>query len=161
MKSITVTLSDKAYDFLEQEATAKEQTLQDIINKKFSFYEENKDNQEKIDHHLNTIRQSVISHKADEVYKKHPLQEYILEYYPNSKQPKKTVCWRTCPIQPDTITYKDHIGEYWVEVRQYEKHSILGLRHIKSSKTYHRKTLKSLKRKVNDIMGYNHYKVKQ
>lgn len=159
IKTITLSFSDKAYAFLEQEAAIKETTVQDLINNRFSYYEQHKDDQEFIDKHLSAAHRSHINKKSRAVRKTHPFQEYILEYHPNSKQIKKTACWRTCPIQPDTVSHKDHIGDYWVEIRTYEKHSFLGIHQIKTTKPYYRKSLKSLKRKINDIMGYQHYKV--
>ena len=162
MKTITLRFSDGAYDFLEQEAKVKNMSVQELVESFFIFYEHNYTNPDTVEKHIKNAKKVYIDKISNEAYKKHPLQHYILEYYNKSrKEIKKSVSWRTCPVQENSIAHKDHIGEYAVTITTY-KNTLYGgfIREIKSQHHYYVKTLKALKRKVNTIMGYDHYKVK-
>lgn len=63
-------------------------------------------------------------------------------------------------VQKLVLEKKAHAGEYWVAVVTYKKRSLGPFREGKSEKVFYRRKLKTLKRKVNQIMGYDHYKVK-
>lgn len=168
MPDITIHLSTPAYWVFKQTAEIHGRTVEEEAKRKFFWYEENKDNDEKINNHLQHEKNRMIEKQSQSVRKNHPLQEYILEYFPNSKKIKKTIAWRTCPIQPDAKIdpspddHSEHIGEYWYSIKTFKKHSVLEgfCREINISNTYYFKSLKTLKRNINKVMGYDHYKVK-
>jgi hypothetical protein len=161
MKTLSFTLSDGAYAFLEKIAEAKEKTVDEYVLSRFQTYERHKDNQKMQEEQIKNAERSTIDRKAREVYNKHTLQSYILEYFPNSKEIKKTIDWRTCPIQPDTRREKEHIGEYWYSINKYKKDSDISfIRTIDASQMHYFKTLKSLKKAINRVFGHDHYKIK-
>ena len=99
------------------------------------------------------------------IYKAHPLQEYLLEEYPNGKE--VTILWRTCPIQKEeSVLDKEqqkHIGEYWYRIKYLEP-TDFGFQEVKRQKTFYFKSLKELKKAINKEFTkrgfYPVYKVK-
>ena len=161
MKTISFTLSDEAYNFLKKVVEAKEKTVDEYVSSRFQSYERYKNNRKIQDEQIKNAKRSTIERKVREVYEKYPLQSYILEYFPNSKNVRKAINWRTCPMQPDTRMEKEHIGEYWYSINKYQKNpGIAMFRVIDTSKMHYFKTLKSLKKAINRVFGYDHYKVK-
>lgn len=161
MKTISFELSDEAYNYLQRLAEAKEKSADEYILEHFKHFEIYKEDQAEQEKHIDTAKSTLVERKARAIYNKHPLQSYILEYFSDGKTVKKVVQWRTCPIQPSSRRDKEHVGEYFVSINTYKKRDLGPFRQIQTAKTFHRKKLKSLKRKINTIMGYEHYKVKQ
>lgn len=161
MHTISFNLSDKAYNYLQRLAEAKEKSADEFILDKFKHYEIYKNDSAEQAKHIDIAKSVLVEKKARAVYDTHPLLAYVLEYFPGTKTARKVVQWRTCPVQPGTRTMREHLGEYFVSVITYKKRSIGPFREVSTSKMYYRKSLKSLKRKVNALMGYAHYKVKE
>ncbi len=159
MKTITIEMSERAYIEYKKIADLENITPSEKLAKSVNWYEKNKFKPQMLEYNYKCEIKRIDDKKARKVHKTHPLQSYILDFYPNTKSPKRTISWRTCPIQPSTKMEKDHVGEYWYSIDNYAKENIAMFRHIKSSKMYYFKTLKALKRNINKRLGYDHYKV--
>ena len=167
-KTLSFEISNEAYAIIEKTAQIKEQSVQEYIERNFSWAELIKHNQKEIDKHLKFTLEKHQRIKNTKIYNSHPLQEYILEYFLGTKNVKKTIDWRTCPVLEDAEKHREydpdsfcnHVGEYWYQIRKFKKGSLGMFREIDTTKTYYFKSLKALKRNINKVFGYNHYKVK-
>ena len=165
---VEIEISAEAYEIIKKTAEIKELTTKEFLEKQFEFYEKCAIDPEKTEGHYKVTTNHHLNKKAREVYNKHHLQEFYLNKSKNGKK-YKTICWRTCPVQPAT-KYDDilgemseHVGEYWYEIRHYDDSKSIapGFCHVEERKTHYRKTLKALKKAINKEIGYDHYKMKK
>ena len=95
------------------------------------------------------------------------IQQYILEEYKNGNQ--KRLLYDLKPLQEDKglplkckarEEQKPHIGKYWYSIQHLKKVKEFWRYEVISVKYCSFTTLKALKRNINKVFGYNHFKVK-
>lgn len=94
------------------------------------------------------------------------VQQYILEEYKNGNQ--KILIYDLKRLERDDglplksnarIKQEPHIGKYWLCVQKLKKVNAFWNFEVMDSKYYSFNKLKSLKKLINKLFGYNHYKI--
>jgi len=156
---IIITVSDKAYKRLKEIAETKEVSIEEESFKYTMKWLNNASN-EQFQEKLKSVKQYAIKKKEEKWFSKYPLQSYILQKYKNGVE--KILQWRTGRIPEFSIHpyYYDKWGLFYCKIHLQKPSGIFTSIMKDSEKYYTFKTLKALKRKVNSLFGYEHYKVK-
>lgn len=158
-KKIVIELSDKAYNRLKEIADINEISVEE---ESFGYNEKwlNNATNEQFQKKLKSVKKYTMKKKEEKWFSKYPMQSYILQKYKNGVE--KILEWRTGRIPEYSIHpyFYDKRGMFYCKIHK-EKPSGIFTTQIKDSEKYYTfKTLKALKRKVNSLFGYEHYKVK-
>ena len=95
------------------------------------------------------------------------IQQYILEEYKNGNQ--KRLLYDLKPLEIDEglplkcearRNKEPHIGRYWYSIQHLKKVKEFWGFEVISIKYYSFKTLSALKRNINKVFGYSHFKDK-
>ncbi len=156
---INITVSDKAYNRLKEIAELKEISIEEESFKYTMKWLNNASN-EQFQKKLESVKRYANKKKEEKWFNKYPLQSYILQKYKNGVE--KLLEWRTGRIPEYSIHpyYYDKKGLFSCKIYKIKPSGFFNTVINDSEIIYTFKTLKELKRKVNSLFGYKHYKVK-